>query len=600
VVNNWLLSQRKPLGTNLGWRAKKVKTFTDKGGAPLYHVVYLEPKGLVFVSGDERVEPIIAFAPAGVYDPSPTNPLGGIIGRDLRGRVGKVRALDGADPGLEPTAGLKEAMLTAQSKWADLTVLDPAGSAPFHLSTINDVRVPSFVESEWSDGKVGTDYCYNYYTPGHRPAGCFPVAMAQLMRYWQYPTEGIGMDWFIYFYSWRPSWDYTIGGDGSGGPYKWDLMALKPEKTPGLTVPQRQAIGALMRDAGLAAHAGYNYLGGKYTTDVYHPRLAAGALVNTFQYKHANFANVTIGSIGLTALYNMVNTNLDAGYPVILGIANSTEKHAVVADGYGYNAGTMYHHLNLGMGGLNSVDCIWYNLPNVDLIEFTMVKSAIYNIFRYGNGEVISGRVNTCGWPFEGATVTAQAGGESWTVKTSKQGIYAFPAIPSSTTFTITVTGVTGYQFTPQTVTTGTSVNNTTTTGNRWGIDFSGKATEWKTWLTGRWPANLLDGGYLELKQSEDGTSITGTRFGYKVQYLLVPDVPVTGTCTGFSTQWPGWVDFTLAIPPSQYGSAKLCGFNITGRVIFDGSVKLMEGPYTSYGGNYCSDGNFSSQIICK
>ena len=37
--------------------------------------------------------------------------------------------------------------------------------------------------------------------------------------------------------------------------------------------------------------------------------------------------------------------------------------HAVVADGYGYQHTTLYHHLNMGWNGF---DDAWYNLPDVN------------------------------------------------------------------------------------------------------------------------------------------------------------------------------------------------------------------------------------------
>ena len=44
---------------------------------------------------------------------------------------------------------------------------------------------------------------------------------------------------------------------------------------------------------------------------------------------------------------NMVNPNLDASHPVLFGISRPGGGHAIVGDGYGYNASTLYHHLNM-------------------------------------------------------------------------------------------------------------------------------------------------------------------------------------------------------------------------------------------------------------
>ena len=79
VVANWLTRNRQPLGTALGSRIKHIEAFRNASDQDLYYVVYLEPEGFVIVPGDDAVEPIIAFAPSGHFDPSEDNPLGAMV-----------------------------------------------------------------------------------------------------------------------------------------------------------------------------------------------------------------------------------------------------------------------------------------------------------------------------------------------------------------------------------------------------------------------------------------------------------------------------------------------------------------------------------------
>ena len=59
----------------------------------------------------------------------------------------------------------------------------------------------------------------------------------------------------------------------------------------------------------------------------------------------------------------MINPNLDARFPVLLGIIDPQAiGHEVVVDGYGYTSATLYHHLNLGWSGTADA---WYNLPTI-------------------------------------------------------------------------------------------------------------------------------------------------------------------------------------------------------------------------------------------
>ena len=103
----------------------------------------------------------------------------------------------------------------------------------------------------------------------------------------------------------------------------------------------------------------------------------------------------------------MINPNLDARYPVLLGIEGSSG-HAVVADGYGYSASTLYHHLNLGWSGASTA---WYALPLIDTgsgFTFKVVDQCVYNAYTNGSGEIISGRVlDQISRPVINATVTA-------------------------------------------------------------------------------------------------------------------------------------------------------------------------------------------------
>ena len=103
---------------------------------------------------------------------------------------------------------------------------------------------------------------------------------------------------------------------------------------------------------------------------------ASAALKNVFKYSNSICGGDGTDNIG-AGLTTMLNPNLDAGFPCLLGIyCGSAGGHAIVADGYGYDSSTLYHHLNMGWSG---VDTAWYNLPvftagynlNVVAIAFT-------------------------------------------------------------------------------------------------------------------------------------------------------------------------------------------------------------------------------------
>ncbi len=471
TVKGWLQLDHSPLGEPLGGGVKSVETFRDDAGLPLYHVVYLDPSGFVIVSGEDQVEPIIAFATKGRFDPSLKNPLGALVGKDIPARVARVRAQSFK----VTAAGLK-----ARDKWQKLQKIVLGGPQPLVLQggSIDDLRVAPFVQTLWNqwtaDNTSTGPACYNYFTPPYAAGtasnsvcGCVATALAQLMYYFQYPSVGVGTPSFTITYAGVEMTRSLRGGDGHGDPYQWNQMTLVPgDSDPSA---EYQAIGALTADAGVAVHMQYTLdNSGAYMSD------AQSALTSTFQFNNAVITEAASINVGYNFI-GMVNPNLDARLPVILGIIDTSGNgHCVLADGYGYSMVTLYHHLNMGWGG---DDNAWYALPIIDTSDngtFLTLQSCVYNIYTNGSGEIISGRVvdvNTN--PIAGASVTAtRSGGGIYTAVTDVNGVYALPEVPSSSAYTVTVTSM-GYFPASSNYSTTLSFENNTNSGNVWGANFT-------------------------------------------------------------------------------------------------------------------------------
>jgi hypothetical protein len=492
VAEIWLSREAKPMGSPIGHEVKKVETFTDETGVPAYYVVYLAPSGLIFLPADDLVEPIIGFVSGATsYDPSPKNPLGALVSRDIPGRVAHVRETKTADA----------RMAKAQTKWARLTGTagsgEGAGPVPGGASdtfNISDVQVAPFLQVQWKNEATlkneltliqwnqactisGTPPCsptdpdaYNFYTPPNAPGnynndvcGCVATAMAQVMRYFKYPIYAMGPGY--------------LGGDGKGGPYDWANMP--PTTNPDTPLAQRQAIGRLTRDAGVSVGMDYGSdNSGAYSQDI------PGALMHTFQYSQAAIdgCDASISNPGEWScpnkpeqeLYTRVNPNLIARKPVIFGIHGDCDTysyllgsfticwsgHEIVCDGYGYNTTStstspIYHHLNMGW---RSLDDAWYNLPTIDAVGnndlYTTVSSIIYNIYPTGpGGGIIAGGVSdAAGNPLKGADVMLYVPGAppdtaAYTL-TDAKGLYAFTnvACATQTNYAVTAT-LEGYTF---------------------------------------------------------------------------------------------------------------------------------------------------------
>ncbi|MHC4212474.1 MAG: C10 family peptidase [Planctomycetota bacterium] len=463
AVSGWLRRDSLPLGAAIGQNILSIDSFEDDDGQVLYHVVNLEPTGFVIIAADDSIEPIIAFDNEGTYNGSSEDVLGELLNRDIGNRMALIRS---QSPGFKADS---KRVKKSKGKWRMLEGLGEGVSA-LGIGGVSDIRIDPFVQTRWGQLGACGQHCYNYYTPNHYYAGCVATSLAQVLKYFEYPTSGIGVNPYTIYVNGVEQTADTRGGDGFGGPYNWAGMFSNPD-CGSYSDDSWEAVGALCYDAGLAVRMNYTSTGS--TTDT---RKAKNALVETFGYANAVKAYNAGGNIG-PSLLDMVNPNLDARIPVILGITGSSGGHAIVCDGYGYNSSSLYHHLNMGWDG---EDDAWYNLPNINSHPaYSSVYKCIYNIrpTTPGDGEMISGRVfDVNGSPLAGASVYAETIDESlwFSVTSDVRGIYAFADLDSSTEYTVTAFAD-GMTFEIHDVNTGTSSNNTSSCGNKRGVDFHGQ-----------------------------------------------------------------------------------------------------------------------------
>jgi alpha-tubulin suppressor-like RCC1 family protein len=582
----WLRVEGSPARYKLGGQVGRVESFTAEDGQPAYHIVHLTPSGFIIVAGDDDVQPVVGFSSGNAYDPSPKNPLGALVHRDVTGRVQAARAGATAAPSMT-TAGTTP---PPRARWKEL--LDRADAATTGAregwsASVTDPRVDPMVQSKWGQDTVaGTSIaCYNYYTPPgsagnywNYPSGCVATAMAQLMRFYQYPTTGVGtgvFDIYVDGYLWQRA---LRGGNGAGGPYAWSNMPLVP--TSSISSVQAQAIGALMHDAGLSVHMDYSW--GVSSSDTLD---AAGALRTVFKYSNAvkgfnNYSNIGAG------LASMVNPNLDAGYPVLFGITStSMGGHAVVCDGYGFISYTAYHHLNLGWSGS---DDAWYNLPTIDTSQgtFDTLYKCLYNIYPSGSGEIISGRVldETTFAPVSGAVVDAMDTTTSthYTATTNARGIYAIAKLPSSRTFTVSVTAP-GHSYPSRTVNTGRSTDFAATSGNVWAADFGAGMANL---FVDSAPTGQAFSGTITGTGPVSGTTPANFLMVYNTAATLT--VPSVASGTSVPLYFNKWVDdkgSTLSVSPTV--TAVMLGFPRQITALYSGKQNkgyVLDWGYNNYG----------------
>ncbi len=490
AVRGWLKHNRMPMGRGISDSVLDVQTLKE-GGQSLCYVINLDPVGFVIVSTDTEIEPVIAFSETGRFDGEPNSALTALLNRDMKGRLGSIKQKARQKSNADKKARKWQRLIEVGTELTS----DDELIAQASIAAVSEIWVDPLIQSEWDQGDVLGGLCYNYYTPNHYLSGCVATMMAQVMRYHTWPASGIGVHSFDIEVDNQPESASTRGGNGSGGPYNWSQMPHNPQA--GVTTIQRQAIGALCYDAGVATEMSYESSGSG--TSLFN---ADRAMTDTFGYASSIYTQ-DFSSTGDGRLWNILNSNLDAGLPVMMGISRTGSGHAIVADGYGYTGETLYHHLNMGWGGSDNA---WYQLPTIDAYyTYTVIDDCAYNIYPTGSGEIISGRItNMAGVPIAGVTVSAYQGAVlvKQTV-TNNRGVYALTQLLANTTYTISATK-NGESFLDQTVTTGHSVD-WSVPGNRSGILFvsanSGPPTAYNMTVD----VDAADSAYIQLLGLDDG-----------------------------------------------------------------------------------------------
>ncbi len=204
----------------------------------------------------------------------------------------------------------------------------PAAPLPDHVDPL--------IETKWQqeapfNNDVQKDANGNPYL-----VGCVAITMSQIMRYYKYPTKGIGSN----TYSMNGE---TLSADFSASPYQWDKMLPIYEKGK-YTDEEAKAVSELMRQVGISVNMDYKpNFSSSYT------KSAQNAFINNFGY-NPNMNRYTRNFYSEQEWMDMVYKELSEQRPIYYsGNDSKGEKgHAFVIDGYNAD-GKVY--VNWGWGG---------------------------------------------------------------------------------------------------------------------------------------------------------------------------------------------------------------------------------------------------------
>ena len=213
-------------------RLKRVAKQTAE--AQLYYIFNNEDGGFVIVAGDDCATPILGYSNEGSIDldnmPIQLQEL-------LQAYAAEIQ--DAVDNNLQATDEVAES-------WAAYK------RAPKAQTTTTAVK--ALITTTWDQYPRYNNKCPSdpslFTLGGHPTTGCVATAMAQIMKYWEYPKKGYGRKSYI-------SEHYgTLSADFGSTAYDWDNM---PQKLTALnSSTQDNAVATLMVHCGVAVSMNYN------------------------------------------------------------------------------------------------------------------------------------------------------------------------------------------------------------------------------------------------------------------------------------------------------------------------------------------------------
>ncbi len=196
--------------------------------------------------------------------------------------------------------------------------------------------IEPLVTAQWDQNAPYNDMC-PVYNGIRCPSGCLATALAQIIHYHKYPTQGVGShsyDWTVNLVS-----QGILSTDFTQHTYDYNLMSDTYDESS--SAESRQAVAQLMYDLGVLAEMAYK------------PAISSAPAFTTLVRLVKNLKYDKSAIIRSREFYtdkewiDMVYANLAEGYPLLYTGQNEWQGHAFVCDGYRDG----YFHINWGWSG---------------------------------------------------------------------------------------------------------------------------------------------------------------------------------------------------------------------------------------------------------
>jgi hypothetical protein len=310
---------------------------TDNGNPAIY-VFNFKDGGFVLVSADKRTMPVFAYSTESSFDLQDIAPATQLW----------------IDKYMEQTDLIINQNIVADEKVKKAWSQYMSGN----IQRGSEKSVSTLVTTRWNQ-----NYPYNMDCPPHPAgpggrvyAGCVATAMAQIMKYWNYPETGRGSkDYF---------WGDYFTVDYGATTYQWDSMSNY------INTLSRNSIAELIFHCAISVDMNFSHTGsGSSITNSFF------AMKQYFRYR-AGVYELDKSDVEDFEWKLLLKEDLDKAHPILYrGTDDYGNGHAFVCDGY---QDTSYFHFNWGWGG--AADGYFY-LDNINpQMDFHWGQGALLNI----------------------------------------------------------------------------------------------------------------------------------------------------------------------------------------------------------------------------
>ncbi len=310
---------------------RRIARMAEQKEQDAFYVFETESGGFVIVAADDVAMPVLAYGEKSFVGKEKDMPVQ--LKEWLNGY--KTSITNAVADGVVPSEETKKAWQRLMSNQSQET----------------SVVVAPLISTLWDQAQeyINVKNTYNFYTPEDKitygdetytlnvPVGCVATAMAQVMRYWEWPDKGVGSH--SYTPESRP--DFGVQSANFGATtYQWSKMP-RQLTYEGSSDEEIKAVATLMYHCGVAIDMMYNNINaggsGAYTvlkTDEY--RSSYTALRDHFRYKNTMEQVSRDDFSEKTEWTKLMKRELNAGRPIIYSGSGASggSGHCFVMCGY--------------------------------------------------------------------------------------------------------------------------------------------------------------------------------------------------------------------------------------------------------------------------